>query len=76
MRSFSYTTQTWSPRHDFKIKHGHLFRQLWVAGISEQELLVIEMPKDHDAPSLAQKSNVRRFKMKLPLLDMLEEEPE
>ncbi len=27
------------------------------------------MPKDHEAPSLALKNNVRRFKMKLPLLD-------
>ena len=35
IRSFSYTTQAWSPRHDFKIKHGHIFRRLWISGISE-----------------------------------------
>jgi len=26
VRSFSYGTQTWTPRHDFKMRHGHLFR--------------------------------------------------
>ena len=75
IRSFSYTTQTWSPRHDFKIKHGHIFRRLWISGISEQEMLVIEMPPDHEAPSIALKSNTRRIKMRLPLLDQGEDQP-
>ena len=70
VRSFSFTSQTWTPRHDFKIKNGHIYRQLWIAGISDQELLVIEMPKDHEAPSFALKSNVRRFKMRQPLLNI------
>ena len=74
IRSFSYNTQTWSPRHDFKMKHGHVYRQLWIVGISDQELLVIEMPKDHEAPSLQIKSNVRRFKMRSPLLAQNEED--
>ena len=26
VRSFSYTTETWSPRHDFKIRHPHLYK--------------------------------------------------
>ena len=73
VRSFSYSTQTWSPRHDFKLKHGHLYRQLWIAGISDQEILVIEMPKDHEAPSIALKTQVRRFKMRSPLLDQATE---
>lgn len=72
VRSFSFSTQTWSPRHDFKIKHSHLYRQLWIVGVSEQELLVIEMPKDHEAPSLQLKSNVRRFKMRSPFLGIEE----
>ena len=55
---------TWTPRHDFKIKHGHTFRQLWIVGVSDQELLVIEMPKDHEAPAITQRSAIRRFKMK------------
>jgi len=52
-----------------------MYRQLWITGISEQELLVIEMPKDHEAPSITQKNNVRRFKMKLPLLDIEQDTP-
>lgn len=35
---------------------------------------MIEMPKDHEAPSLAQKANVRRFKMKLPMLGLDDQE--
>lgn len=74
VRSFSYTTQTWTPRHDFKIKHAHLIRQLWIVGISDQELLVIEMPKDHEAPAITLRSNVRRFKMQSPLLEIYEDD--
>jgi len=69
VRSFSYTTQTWTPRHDFKVRHAHLFRQLWIAGVAEQHLYVIEMPKDHEAPSVALKTSVRRFPLRMPLLD-------
>ena len=32
------------------------------------------MPKDHEAPSLALKANVRRFKMKLPMLGLDDQE--
>lgn len=74
VRSFSYTTQMWTPRHDFKIKHAHLIRQLWIVGISDQELLVIEMPKDHEAPAITLRSNVRRFKMQSPLLEIYEDD--
>lgn len=74
VRSFSYTTHTWTPRHDFKIKYKRLFRQLWIVGVSEQHLYVIEMPKDHEAPSIALKSNVRRFQMKMPLLELEEDQ--
>ena len=52
-----------------------MYRQLWITGVSEQELLVIEMPKDHEAPSITQKNNVKRFKMKLPLLDIEQDTP-
>lgn len=35
---------------------------------------MIEMPKDHEAPAITQRSNVRRFKMKQPLLEIHEDE--
>ena len=35
VRSFSYNTQTWTPRHDFKTRLGHIYRQLWMVGVAE-----------------------------------------
>jgi hypothetical protein len=38
---------------DFKQRHSEVFAQLWIVGISEDEVLAIEMAKDHQAPLLA-----------------------
>ena len=41
---------------------------MWLTGISEQEVYVIQMPEDHEAPALAQKNHVRRIKLAVPML--------
>jgi len=53
---------------DFKHRHSEIFTQLWIVGVSEDEVLAIEMARDHLAPLLAQKNQIRRYKMKMPLL--------
>ena len=53
---------------DFKHRHSEIFTQLWIVGITEDEVLAIEMARDHQAPMLAQKNQIRRYKLRMPLL--------
>jgi len=47
------------------------FGQLWVIGVSEGEVLALEMMKSHLAPQYPQqRSMVRRFKFKIPFLEI------
>jgi hypothetical protein len=36
--------------------------------VTEDEVLAIEMAKDHRIPLLAQKNQIRRYKLRMPLL--------
>ena len=58
---------------DFKQRHCEVFAQLWIVGVSEDEVLAIEMARDHQAPLLAQKNQIRRYKMRMPLLKQVNE---
>ena len=58
LRSFSYTTQSWSVRLSFDTIRQRLqdsVRSIWIVGISDQEVLYIELGQDHEAPMLTQK---------------------
>lgn len=35
LRSFSFSTQTWTPRLDFKQRYPEAYRDMWLSGISE-----------------------------------------
>ena len=70
LRSFSYTEQQWTVRLDFKQRYSSIFKQVWIVGVYESEILFIEMPKDHDAPSMIARNATRRVKMSSPLLDI------
>ena len=43
IRSFSFTTQTWSVRMDLREKFLDQARQVWIVGVSDQEILYIEL---------------------------------
>lgn len=68
MRAFNFINEQWSPIMDFKQRHADVYAQLWIVGVTEDEVLAIEMARDHLAPLLAQKNQIRRYKMKMPLL--------
>jgi hypothetical protein len=53
---------------DFKHRYSEVYAQFWIVGVSEDEVLAIEMARDHQAPLLIQKNQIRRYKMKMPLL--------
>ena len=47
LRSLSFVNEQWFPVMDFKLKHSDIFDKLWIIGISDGEVLAIEMTKDH-----------------------------
>ena len=57
-------------RLDFKQRYNSIYKQVWIVGVYESEILFIEMPKDHDAPSMIARNATRRVKMSSPLLDI------
>ena len=68
MRAFNFGNEQWSPMMDFKVRHYDVYAQLWIVGVTEDEVLAIEMARDHQSPLLAQKNQIRRYKLKMPLL--------
>lgn len=60
----------WVPAIDFKQKlKNNNYNQLWIVGISENEILAIELPKGYMAPPPNLKSFIRRFQIKIPFLE-------
>ena len=45
-------------------------KHIWIVGVYDQEVLIIEMPKELDAPSMTQRSSTRRIKLSTPLLNI------
>jgi len=58
----------WIPIVDFRSKCPQSYSQLWIVGVSEGEVLALELPKGYSAPHLNQKSLIRRFQLKVPFL--------
>jgi hypothetical protein len=69
MRSFSFVSEQWTPSLDFKNRFNDIFSSLWIVGVSEQEVLAIKMLADHQAPMVTQKGEIRRFQLRVPLLN-------
>ncbi|CDW81941.1 wd repeat and hmg-box dna-binding protein 1-like [Stylonychia lemnae] len=69
IRCLNPLNNQWIPILDFKQKLPSNFSQIWIVGISEKEVLAIELPKGYQAPHLKQQSMIRRFQLKLPFLE-------
>jgi hypothetical protein len=70
LRSFNFKNQQWTPVMDFKIKYQHFYDKLWIVGITDGEVLAHELPNSQQSvPNLGQKGQIRRFKLKVPLLN-------
>ena len=69
MRCLNPSNNQWIPALDFRIRCPNNYAQLWIVGITEGEVLAIELPKGYLAPHLNQKSMIKRFKLKIPFLD-------
>ena len=69
VRMLNPVNNQWIPALDFKQKLKATYNQLWIVGISEWEILGIELPKGYNAPPPNLKSLVRRFQLKIPFLE-------
>lgn len=62
LRTLNPFNKQWIPVIDFKYKYPDIYTQLWIVGVSEGEVLVIEMAKNFVVPHPSQKSMIKRFK--------------
>lgn len=54
LRSFNFKNQQWIPSMDFKIKYKQFYDKIWITGITEGEVLAIELPsREQSVPHLA-----------------------
>lgn len=55
-RAFSFKTGQWTPALDLKIRYADIFERLWVVGITDGEVLAIELGGEAVAPMITQKN--------------------
>lgn len=54
LRAFNFRNQQWIPILDFKNKHADIFEKLWIVGVTDGEVLAIELPsREVSVPHLA-----------------------
>ena len=61
--------QLWVPVLNFRNENVSNYQQIWMVGISENDVMAIEVAKGYIVPHINLKSRVRRFKMRYPFLD-------
>ena len=75
LSGFNFQNKTWMPLLDLKCEFPSTYKNFWIVGIAENELLAIEMPKNSEAgPSLKLRSFYKRIKLHIPLIKSPNEE--
>jgi hypothetical protein len=69
LRAFNFRNHQWIPCLDFKSMKNDMYNRVWIAGVTDSEVLAIEMNSEQTVPILAQRSQIRRFKLRAPLLN-------
>lgn len=75
MTGFDFTIKHFVPILDLKINYPRNFREIWVVGVSDAELLAIELGSDLNQPHLKMKSCYRRIKLQIPLVGIKTAKP-
>ena len=68
LSGFNFANQQWTPLVDLKRRHADTFRNFWVTGILDHELLGIELPQGVIQPPVQFKSVSRRIKLEIPVI--------
>lgn len=70
LTGFDFQMKQFVPLLDLKVRYPITFKQIWVVGISDNELLVIELPTDHSQPHLKMKSLYKKIALQIPLIGL------
>ena len=66
----------WVPLLDLKLKFHENFRQIWIVGFMENELLAIQMLRNEEQPPLSMKSKNRKIPLQAPFLALENDDPD
>lgn len=64
------------PVLNFKNEKMTNYQQIWMVGISENDVMAIEVAKGYAVPHINMKSRVRRFKIRIPFLEQESKDPD
>lgn len=67
--ALNFKTFHWSPILDLKLRYPSTYKNFWVVGLLENELLAIEMANGVDQPPLTLKNKHKVVKLAFPLLN-------
>lgn len=67
--SLNFKNMQWTPILDLKIKYPSTYKNFWIVGLMENELLAIEMTTGLDQPPLSLKNKHKVIKLNIPLLN-------
>ena len=68
LTAFDFKLKQFIPILDLKVTYPVEYRQIWVVGICDNELLAIELPYDHVQPHLRMKNLYKRIKLQIPAI--------
>jgi hypothetical protein len=70
LRALSMEAQKWTPMLDFRENYPEIYKLLWIVGISGNELMGIELQRGFSVPPIQLKSQSRKFKLQIPLINV------
>lgn len=73
-RALNLRTQTWTPVQDFRALYPDSYKNLWIVGAEEQEILAIQLQFGFAAPHPSAKTGTRSYNFKVPLIGLTEEQ--
>ena len=76
LRALNPHNMLWVPVLNFRTEKMTNYSNIWMVGISENDVMAIEVAKGYAVPHINLKSRVRRFKIKYPFLDQESKDPD
>jgi hypothetical protein len=76
LRAMNPQNHIFVPVLNFRNEKMTNYQHIWMVGICENDVLAIEVAKGYIVPHINMKSRVRRFKIKIPFLDLENKDPD
>ena len=62
--------EQWMPILDLKLQYTESYKNFWVAGVMDNELLVLRLPDHVEQPPIMRVKTYKRITFQIPLLDL------